>query len=132
MTIPLSQDAGSQGKWWKEHYNTESGKGTAAKFTSEIIRIDYKRKNLFAQKAAQCHIIAQGGKHKQGPNLFGVCKRKAGKSPNFSYTQAVEGSGITWTEETSGQYLQFPNALIPGAKMIFAGLKKELNKIDLT
>lgn len=71
------------------HYNTESGKGTAAKFKAEIIQIDYKRKNLFAQKAAQYHNIAQGGKHKQGPNLFGACMREAGKSPNFSYTQAV-------------------------------------------
>ena len=141
-TIPPSWDAGRQGEMWKKYYNTESGKGTAEKFKSKISKIDKwsdvskygdcaKGEKLFKQKAAQCHSIEPGGGHKQGPNLFGVCGRRAGKSPGFSYSQAMEDSGITWNEDTLGQYLEYPKALIPGTKMVFAGLKKEKDRRNL-
>ena len=90
-----------------------------------------KWKRLFRQKAAQCHSIEPGGGHKQGPNLFGICGRRAGESSHFSYTDSMKDSGITWNEDTLDQYLQNPKEMIPGVKMVFAGIKKKRDRQNL-
>ena len=40
-------------------------------------------------------------------------------------------SGITWNEDTLFQYLENPKKMIPGTKMVFAGLKKPAERNDL-
>lgn len=70
-----------------------------------------------------CHKV-EAGKNGVGPSLFGVFGRKAGEAEGYKYSEAHLKSGLTWDEETLTKYLADPKAVVPGNKMVFAGLKK--------
>ena len=136
--IPPSWQLTRQAKYWKEHYNTRSGKGSVSKFKNDIVHIDQSFKldckrgrKIFLKKGAQCHTISTGGTPTHGPNLFGVCGRMVGQSPGYSYTNAMKHSGIAWDEETLDKYLLNPKKMFPGTKMVFAGIKKKKDRHQL-
>ena len=72
-----------------------------------------------------CHEMGEGAKNMVGPVLNGVVGRKSGSYPGYTYSDANKNSGITWDEATLLEYLKNPRAKVPGTKMLFPGLKKE-------
>ena len=77
---------------------------------------------LFKKNCAICHTL-EAGKNKIGPSLAGVVGRKAGSVPGFAYSAANKNSGDIWDAQTLDTYLADPRKLMPGTKMVFAGLK---------
>jgi cytochrome c2 len=85
---------------------------------------------LFARCAA-CHTVAKGGGNGLGPNLFGVAGRKAASLPNFSYSSALKGTGITWTNDKLTAWITNPAKVAPGTRMAFGGISNPAQVADV-
>ena len=72
-----------------------------------------------------CHSIAEGGKNKIGPALWGVLGRQAGSLPDYKYSKAMAAHGKKWSFEEMNGFLIKPKDWIKGTKMSYAGLKSE-------
>jgi cytochrome c len=72
-----------------------------------------------------CHEIGDGAKNEVGPALNGVVGRKSGSYPGYNYSNANKNSGLIWDEATLQEYLKNPKAKVPGTKMLFPGLKRD-------
>jgi cytochrome c len=70
-----------------------------------------------------CHQIGPNAKNAVGPELNGLIGRKAGTAPGYNCSAANKNSGITWDAETLTPYLENPQGVVKGTKMIFAGIK---------
>jgi cytochrome c len=82
-------------------------------------------------KCAPCHSIGPGAKNKVAPELNGILGRKAGTAEGFKYSTALKDSGITWDDAKLHEWLSSPKKLVPGTKMLFPGVKDELDRDDL-
>ncbi|HLH93246.1 MAG TPA: c-type cytochrome [Xanthobacteraceae bacterium] len=78
---------------------------------------------VFRQCGA-CHKIGPGATNFVGPELNGLDGRKAG-STNYSYSDAMKNSGITWNEQTFKEYIAAPKTKVPGTKMTYPGITGE-------
>jgi len=66
-----------------------------------------------------------------GPELNGLDGRPCGSAPGYPYSDGNKKSGIVWSEATFTQYIKNPQAMVPGTKMFFAGIKDPQEIKDL-
>ena len=83
-----------------------------------------ERGAILWKRCRSCHTLAEGERHKVGPNLWGVFGQAAGAREDFNYSRAMKASGIVWDDATMDAYLEKPAAYIPGNRMTYAGLRK--------
>ncbi len=74
------------------------------------------------QACTGCHNADKGGANMAGPNLHGVIGRKAGAVADYSYSDALSGSGITWDRASLDRFLGNPAGYVPGTDMIAGGV----------
>ena len=81
------------------------------------------------KKCAVCH-VADTDKNKVGPSLNGLFGRKAGTHPDFRYSPAMLAAGeggLVWDDATLRDYLHDPRKKVKGTKMMFPGLKDDVD-----
>ncbi len=81
-----------------------------------------------------CHQVGPGAKATVGPEQNNLIGSKAGTRPGYNYSPAMKAAGekgFVWDEQTLDKYLENPKAVVPGTKMIFAGLKKPEDRADV-
>src|SRR5262245_34899434 len=81
-------------------------------------------------KCQICHDVGEAAKNKLGPELNGLDGRKAGTAEAYAYSDSNKNSGIVWSEASFKEYLEDPQAKMPGTKMIFSD-KNEKEVTDL-
>jgi cytochrome c len=86
---------------------------------------------LFKQRCSVCHQPDPGGKNGVGPALYGAYGRKAGEAPGFPYSDNLKKSGLVWTPQKLNEWIQKPDALVPGAKMKLAPISQPQDRADI-
>ena len=79
-------------------------------------------------KCKACHQVGEAAKNAIGPQLNGLDGRKAGTAADYSYSEPMKSSGLTWDEATFKEFIKNPKAKVPGTKMIFQGLPTEADE----
>ena len=70
-----------------------------------------------------CHKVEAGAAPAIGPNLWGVGGRVSGTLAGYTYSPAMKAAKIKWSKPEIMDYLENPQAKVPGTKMAYAGEK---------
>lgn len=72
---------------------------------------------LFKNHCGTCHSVDPASAPRQGPNLHGVLRRKAGTLEGYKYSLGLKAAGWQWTPEQLDLWLTDPKALVPDTIM---------------
>ncbi|NQV46922.1 MAG: c-type cytochrome [Rhodospirillaceae bacterium] len=81
-------------------------------------------------KCKSCHSFDEGGKHKVGPNLFGIYGSKAGATDFGKYKGLVDVD-IVWDEENLDKWLADPKGFLGKRTSMTLKLKKEEDRKEI-
>ena len=103
--------------------------------TSVAANGDAKRGERVFQFCFACHSTDPNEAAKlQGPNLARIVGRRAGVVAAFEYSDAMRAKsaeGLVWTIEMLDRYVLEPEAMVPGGRMSYPGMKDAADRADL-
>jgi cytochrome c len=80
---------------------------------------------LFKQQCATCHTTNTSDPARQGPSLFKIVGRPAGKADGFHYSAGFAKADFVWDDTRLDAYLANPQAMVPGSIMAYRQPKAE-------
>ena len=101
-----------------------------ASITPAALADAHRGEDVFDANCEACHSVLPG-KNKMGPSLAKVVGRTAGTAPDYAYSDAMKGCGLTWQRDKLDAYITKPKAVVPGCKMPFEGLPNARDRADL-
>ena len=81
--------------------------------------------SLFKQQCATCHTTNTSDPARQGPTLFKIVGRPAGKADGFHYSGGFAKADFVWDDSRLDAYLTNPQAMVPGSVMAYRQPKAE-------
>ena len=80
---------------------------------------------------AACHNYTKGAGAKIGPDLYDVVDRSRASVPGFDYSDAIKKLGGKWTFHNLDDWLFDPQAVAPGTRMTYTGIKNTHTRADV-
>lgn len=99
--------------------------GTAASDVAALERLVASGKSQFL-RCNSCHVVDSaapppfGGS--LGPHLENIVGRASASVDDFAYTEQLQALDVVWDEEILDQWLQEPQAMVPGMCETFDGM----------
>ncbi len=136
------------GKWAAEAMYQTEGHGAAAyviaveggdagaeeaaavNFDELMAAADIGKGAKIFKKCAACHKL-EDGVNAAGPYLYGVVGRPVASAAGFGFSGPMTEKGGDWTVETLDAFLTKPKSDVPGTTMSFAGLKKQVDRVNV-
>jgi cytochrome c len=87
---------------------------------------------LFEQQCATCHTTNLSDPVRQGPPLFKIVGRPAGKVDGFPYSAGFAKADFVWDDARLDAWLTNPEQIIPGAVMAYRQPKPETRAAIIT
>ena len=84
-----------------------------------------------SKQCMACHDFSTSLKIKLGPPLWGIVGRDSGIIADFKYSDAMINYKKPWTREELYIFLENPKNYIKGTKMIYKGLEKSIDRINI-
>lgn len=84
-------------------------------------------------KCKACHGFDKGGRHKTGPNLWGIYGLGIASMEGYSYSKAFNDKkgGIVWDTASLDAFFLKPKSYIKGTKMAYPGIRKTKDRLNL-
>jgi cytochrome c len=79
---------------------------------------------VFRSQCMGCHSV-EPERNRAGPTLHGLFGRVSGTQEGFDYSEAMREAAVEWDRETLDAFLAEPDAVVPGTKMVFWGLRPD-------
>jgi cytochrome c len=80
---------------------------------------------LFQQQCGTCHTTNLSDPVRQGPPLFKIVGRPAGKADGFHYSAGFAKADFVWDDAKLDAWLTNPQQIVPGAVMAYRQSKPE-------
>jgi cytochrome c len=86
----------------------------------------------FTRKCSICHTLTEDGGRRAGPSLKGVFGRRAGTLPGYTFSDALTGIDLVWSDETLDKLFDLgPDHYTPGSKMPMQRIVRDEDRADL-
>ena len=100
--------------------------------SAPIAEGDPQRGRLVFAPCRTCHFTEAAAGHGNGPNLYRIFGKAAGKQQGFEhYSPVLAAAQFVWTPQLLYAWLENPMAALPGTSMMSSGVPDPQQRADL-
>ena len=100
-------------------------------FDKLFINANFEKGKKIVKQCAGCHDLEKSKKIKVGPPLWSIVGKQSASVENFEYSEPLKNFKKKWSVENLYYFLNDPKNYISGTKMIYKGLKKSEDRVNL-